>query len=164
MKAINQSLIIHVPVSHFFPPAWWNRIRVKRLAWGYTYTKVQALGETCILTKPQRASAALCSPREARGIPKHTKGNSELFFPVYSFSFGGSCGNGEFQFEVFFQQDKQRGRANSHLVSCFILTPQEMCSCELFNSQPLFQVSTDCFSQDCRKDHCTHTSSTSHST
>lgn len=118
---------------------------------------MQAPGATCILTKPQRASTALCSPWEARGIPKHTKGNSELFFPLYSFSFGGSCGSGEFQFEVFFLQDKQRGCANSYFVSCFILTPQDMCSCELFNSQPLFQVSTDCFSQDCRKYHCAHT-------
>jgi len=102
MKAINQSLIIHVPVSHFFPPSLMEKDQSKRIARRYTYTKVQAPGTTCILTKPQRASAALCSPWEARGIPKHTKGNSELFFPVYSFSFGGSCGNGEFQFEVFF--------------------------------------------------------------
>lgn len=60
MKAINQSLIIYDPFSCFF---FFSNLKEKdqskRLAWGHTYTKMQTLGTTCILTKPQKPNAAL---------------------------------------------------------------------------------------------------------
>lgn len=50
----------------------------KSFAWGLTSTKMQTQGTTCLATKPRKPSAALCNPREAKGIPKCIKGSSEL--------------------------------------------------------------------------------------